>query len=603
MKDINTIGSGENIKRKAFRFFNIMYIIALLSIACVTGLSQLFIQKHLNNQMEDAHIINISGRQRMLSQKITKQILIRFANIQESTSIPEIKKDISVFQRNQKDIYALSKTAFPSGFKDIKSRFNELNKLEKNFVGFAQKLISASIKPTQVNLTELLTLETQFLELMDKTVYELERASSSKVQDIKRLEYLLLGLVLTILLIEVVFIFQPVARRIRKVMNQFVTSEKRATDSAEKLNKVNTELQNIIRQNRDINFALDKATAIIRTDEWGNILYTNDKYSKITKYDSHELIGKKLFFNNQGGPDSIIYEHLNTKEIKNNVWQGEISDQAKDGTNFWVDVTMMPIEDNTGSLYQYLVICNNITQRKEAEAALRQLNEKKFKKQKDAQKLISNAIITGQENERKRMAIEIHDGVGQQLTALKFQTEALRPVNEKQQKSVDFMKELIYDTIKEVRRISSNILPSALVDFGLQPAIKDLINNLNKSTSTQINYVHDLNLEDRLTREIEVTLYRIAQEALNNAIKHSGSKIIEVSLKNTEESLTLTIKDNGRGFNPELLTEVTNRKSGNGLTNMMERAEMIGAKLAIQALPKLGVIVSITLPITRKTNE
>ena len=597
----------KNKKLQTFRFFTIVYLIALMTIAVVTIVSQLVIQGALDRRLEDSHVVNIAGRQRMYSQKITKLCLQVERGTDGLHVRQQLERSLRLWMVNHEGLRggALLPLGSELGTERVSELFVEIDPFYEKVVSSVE-IVMGELKKSEVDLVKikaanegLLEAELFFLQYMDDIVNEYDVVIRRKVEAQKRTEYVLMFITLGVLVAEVVFIFQPAARRIKSTINSLVQSENQASDTAVKLNSTNAELEEIIRQNRDINFALVKATVMIRTDQYGNILYANDKYCSITKYKEHELTGKPLFFNNSGGEESVIYEHIRDKVKRVTVWQGEILDQAKDGANFWLDVTMIPIEDSAGELYQFLVVSSNITARKEAEDQLMALNERRLKRQRDEQKLTSHAIITGQEKERRRMAAEIHDGVGQQLTALKFSCQALSPVGKKQEAEFAQMENLIYDTIKEVRRISSNILPTALTDYGLGPSIKELVGSIERSVPCQIKFVDELKLGGRLSTQVEVTLYRVAQEAINNALKHSGANLIQITLNNTQDFLNLTIKDDGVGFDQELVFEKSKeRSSGNGLTNMRERAQLINARITIEGVPDLGVIVAVQLPLT-----
>lgn len=601
------MSSVKNKKLQTFRFFTAIYLVALLTIAAVTIVSQLVIQGALDRRLEDSHVVNIAGRQRMYSQKITKLCL----QVERGTEGPHVKqqleRSLQMWMHNHEGLKSGELLPLDSelGTERVEKLFAEIEPFYKKVFSSVQSVI-VEVERSEIDLAkikvaneELLEAELFFLQYMDDIVNEYDQVIQEKVGAQKRTEYILMFITLGVLLAEVVFIFQPAARRIKSTINSLVQSENQASDTALKLNSTNSELEEIIRQNRDINFALVKATVMIRTDHYGNILYANDKYCAITKYKEHELIGKPLFFNNSGGEESVIYNHVRDRGKRTTVWQGEVLDQAKDGANFWLDVTMIPIEDSTGELYQFLVVSSNITARKEAEDQLMALNERRLKRQRDEQKLTSHAIIAGQEKERKRMAAEIHDGVGQQLTALKFSCQALTAVGEKQEAEITQIENLIYDTIKEVRRISSNILPTALTDYGLGPSIKELVGSIERSVPCEIKYLDELSLSRRLSTQVEVTLYRVAQEAINNALKHASANLIQITLNNTQDFLNLTIKDDGVGFDQESVFEKSKeRSSGNGLTNMRERAQLIDARITIEGVPGLGVIVAVQLPLT-----
>ena len=603
----------ELTKVKTFRYFNVMYVIALSTIALVTIFSQFLIQSFLDNQIDDSHVINVAGRQRMLSQKITKISLLLGDEPKNEFLIKELEQNLRTWKachyglQNGDDRLALPKPSNDlviNEFKELEPYFLDIYQNATRLLSMSRRDVSPNMEVIEKCLQGIRLNEYKFLQIMDEIVNTYDKEAQQKVSDLKRIEYFLVAFVLLTLLFEVFFIFQPVAVRMKKVINQFITAESQATDTAHELNKVNKGLNISIRQNKDFNFALKKATVLIRTDKDGVIKSANDKYCVITKYTENELIGKQLFFNNKGEEESVIYEHIRDDKSNVNVWQGEILDQAKDGANFWRDVNMIPIVDDNGVLYEYMVICSNITARKEAEIRLKELMESKLERQKQDQRLISYSIISGQENERKRVAIEMHDGVGQMLTALKFQAEALVPENQQQEESFQNVHKLIYQTIKEVRRISSDILPQALSDFGLGSAIKELVQGLNKDAAIKIQFRDSSRLPERLNKQIEVSLYRIVQEAINNSLKHSNANLIQVTLKSDDEFLYLSIKDDGIGFDASsFFMKRKGKNLGNGLRNMRERAQLINAELAFNAIPKLGVMISIELPLTLESYD
>ena len=205
----------------------------------------------------------------------------------------------------------------------------------------------------------------------------------------------------------------------------------------------------------------------------------------------------------------------------------------------------------------------------------------------------------GQERERTRIAAEIHDGIGQMLTALKMKIGMLEDadsVNENQYHSVD---ELLSSIVAETRRICSELLPSVLADFGLNAAIKELINICSKSSD--INFCLENNLEESLlSKEQSLAVYRIIQESVNNICKHSDASDVYIILESDAEMIFISISDNGIGFSHDMtnMGELQMMGRSYGLVNMNERAELLGGDLNIKSKSGFGTSVELSIPLT-----
>jgi signal transduction histidine kinase len=194
------------------------------------------------------------------------------------------------------------------------------------------------------------------------------------------------------------------------------------------------------------------------------------------------------------------------------------------------------------------------------------------------QKELVRASNEAQEREKKRIAVEMHDDVGSKLTALKFgiNGSSLNP-----EAKESFLKSL-QETIFSVRRLSNELMPSILDELGLIPASKNLISNLQK----QVNTIHfDLisakgEASKYQTRIVELSIYRILQELLNNCIKYSKATQIKIIIEQRKEGVELIIEDNGIGFDPSQM-ELLQMESL-GLKNMNARAQQINASLDFQ---------------------
>lgn len=576
---------------------------ALLAIAMITVISQILVQSFLSSHQNDSHLVRIAGQQSTLSQRLAKETVLYHQNEYLRPSVEELRKLYREWQKGHRELLKYNKED-----KVIESVGELLTALESPYQrmntstgSMIEEIVKDSADENKIKRLTGVYLENEaiYLDRMDTIMRIFDEEATDKVRYLKYVEYLVLAIVLVTIVFEVIFIFYPVAKKIKTVISNLIHSESTANNMANELQLLNKSLEKSNKDVRDITFALNEATILIKTDQHGTIVYANDKYCKITKYSKEELVGKLVFDNTLGGEESIIYEHLRDSKRRYKMWHGEIFDHARDGTNFWLDVTLIPIVSNEGVLYQYLIICSDITKRKLTEAKLASINKEKLEQQRKEQKIRSFSIISGQEKERKRMAREIHDGVGQMLTALKFGVEAIVSKDDKQQNMIKGIKDLLHQVIQEIRRISSDLLPSVLNDFGISPAIKDLVQIFNQNASLQINFIDELELDEKkINKTVQISLYRITQEAVNNALKHAEANEITISLGSDAEFIHLVIEDNGRGFDIEnALIKGESRDSGNGLSSMKERADLIGGKLSISSTPGEGTVIDVEVPL------
>ncbi len=198
------------------------------------------------------------------------------------------------------------------------------------------------------------------------------------------------------------------------------------------------------------------------------------------------------------------------------------------------------------------------------------------------------AVFETQESERKRLAEDLHDSVGQVLSAIKLNLHRLDKscVSESSQPLLFDTRKLADECIVEIRNIIQNVLPPVLTDYGLLEALEGLCIKVEQTTNVKVELKKKLD-RIRFQPEIELNFYRIAQELFGNAIKHSGASIIHLSLIYEGEYLTMEFKDNGRGFN------INNVKHGYGLKNLQSRVQLINGEVNIYTKPLNGTITII----------
>jgi signal transduction histidine kinase len=219
-----------------------------------------------------------------------------------------------------------------------------------------------------------------------------------------------------------------------------------------------------------------------------------------------------------------------------------------------------------------------------------QQNDEALKKEK-AQRIRS--VFDGQEIERQRLSRELHDGLGQSLIAIKLRLE--NPELEVEPRTsliVEGIKTSFDKIIDEVRRISNNLMPAALHEFGLENALRNHCEELSEQTGISMEFASKGNAVS-MSRKTKIYLYRIAQEALNNVVKHSGASKVRVQLLKEPGSVQLTIADDGKGINRE--ESCSGR--GNGLFNMRERANLLQGRMQIETAAGMGTTISIHLPL------
>lgn len=195
--------------------------------------------------------------------------------------------------------------------------------------------------------------------------------------------------------------------------------------------------------------------------------------------------------------------------------------------------------------------------------------------------------------------MDIHDGIGQLLTSLKFQIESINLNDYTHSKTkLNEAKHLIKDVIKEVRRVTFNLKPTVLSDYGISAGLTVFIKEINKLTDVELNFINKTNFSKRLPSKIENNIYRIVQEAINNAIKYAKTPTIEVDLEHNDKYLYITIQDEGIGFDEKLLEKPNFKaESGNGFFNMFERTEYINGNLEVNSEPGKGTIVKLIVPL------
>ncbi|GAB3514406.1 ATP-binding protein [Emticicia fontis] len=469
----------QQVTQRLTRF----YILALTAVAVLSISGQILIQESLEDTLNDAHVVNIAGRQRMLSQRLSKMAILL-------TNTDRFSEEASFYKRDFAETLALwnkcheglingklevEREVAVKNSQKITGMMKELNPVFLKIKGQLELILNNQSFDKKLVLDEILANERLFLNKMDRIVFQYDLESHERVNRVRNIELFLFILTITILLLEGLLIFKPLTVYIKEVIRKLINSEEALQEKNQELSISN---QKLLEMQRDL------------------VKITEEKY---------ELVRK---------------------------------------------------EDNVRS----------------------------------------SALMEGQEEERRRLSRELHDGIGQMLTGLRLHSEKLKDLpfaNDKQRKTFEEHSKLIEETIEATRLVSFNLMPPILTDFGLGAAIRLLAEHTTQTSNVPVTYESNYG-QTRLNSNLEVNLYRIAQEALNNIIKHSKATEAKVILKKNKSAIELSISDNGVGFDEKKVKKET--IINNGLSNMQTRVRLLGGQMTIQAKSTKGTQITVKIP-------
>jgi PAS domain S-box-containing protein len=359
------------------------------------------------------------------------------------------------------------------------------------------------------------------------------------------------------------------------------TFEQALKGAKEKLDRYSKDLERQVKtRTREITNILRYTPAVVYIkDHGGRYLLVNSRYEQLFHVRNDSVRGKTDFdILSPAAADQIWSNDLRVLTQKRPI-QLEEHISHEDGTHTYLSVKF-PIYDDSGSISGVCGILTDITQVKKAQDQLRRL---------------SASIMANQEKERSAIARELHDELGQVLTALRIDAvwilDRLKQKDPKAALRALAMCELIDQTIQEVRGMAFRLRPGVLDDLGLVDALDWYTTDFERRTGVTCVFEHSAipNVDDTLA----TAAYRIAQEALTNAARHAAASHIEVRVETRNGGLTLTVVDNGKGFNPGDLPE----SGGLGLAGMKERASLAGGILEIHSQPGQGTRIVCRMPV------
>ncbi|MGH9496297.1 MAG: PAS domain-containing sensor histidine kinase [Candidatus Sulfotelmatobacter sp.] len=348
-----------------------------------------------------------------------------------------------------------------------------------------------------------------------------------------------------------------------------------------------------------------KDYAIFLLDTEGKVATWNQGAERIKGYKASEIIGEHF---SRFYPTEAQETKWPDRELEMAAKEGRFSDEGlrvrKDGSTFWAHVVISALRDETGELRGFSKVTRDLTERRTLEERTRQLNrelrtrvtelletqQQVELRTQELQKL-SGELLRVQDEERRRMARTLHDDLGQELTALKLELD-LQDQSGSKKGQLLAARELTASALGKVRNLSYLLHPPPLDESGLLPALNWYFEGLQSRGQVRITFDYKPIVFPRLPRDIEITVFRIIQESLTNIYRHSESQDARIELIQETDTVTLRIRDFGKGI-PDHKTEFP---TGVGISGMRERVKQFNGELKVSKVQP-GTLVVATIPI------
>ena len=363
------------------------------------------------------------------------------------------------------------------------------------------------------------------------------------------------------------FIFEGVGYSLEKgtvLRDELVSNEKR--------------LETIVSNNIDIQLLIDAS---------GYVFFCSPNVEEKLGFLPKEVLGKNGF----------SFVHPEDLEVAKSLFSSEMTNpgknssadirfQQKNGDWLWAEVKGKNLLMEP-SVQGMLINLNDISERKK-------LEEELLLKENLRHKQVAQAAVDAQEKERADIGKELHDNISQMLTSTKLFLDILK--NKQPDELLERSVNNINAIIKEVRNLSRSLVPSSISDLGLVASLHDLLENIRAANVIEVEFYPAAEEDMPMSPNSKLTLYRIAQEQINNIVRHSGATQVFVELYPEEEFVEMVISDNGTGFNPQTV------KPGMGLKNIRSRAELLSGKSEIITSPGKGCKLKVVIPINKSSS-
>lgn len=597
--------SDSGIKR--FEDLRWRYLIALSAIALTIIISQVLLQFYISQQESDSIKVNLSGRQRMLSQRITKSALL-FTQAKDSLLADRYKEEL----RESLTAWTHAHRALMEGDAEIgiKGTFNtKIIGLFQQIQGDFEEIVAGGnalltlpegvpSNQTDIPLNRILSHESSFLEGMDQIVDEFDREAQLKIARLREMELFLFGVVLIFIFLEVRFFFWPSAKLVIRNFEELAAKESKARSLALELSALYESLEKSYLDLSAVEVELEDLTLFASCTPEGDFTFFADKFSQIMEFEAQKPANFFGWLEKQGY-ESRFVSQIRQLVLEGKTWQGDLKLVNEEGDFVWLKLHLVPTLGAAAKVVGLLLISVDETEAKEAQTRSQEIYKEKLDKKLKEQQYRSALILEGQEEERKRISRDLHDGIGQYMTALKFSLEGIKDVKTFQEENrLKVSKKLVADVIKEVRRVSFHLTPVALSDYGIPAVLHKFSEEMGKISKIPVVFENKTGFISRMEPKIENNIYRIVQEAVNNAVKYSEAEEIRISLSHNSKFLLLEIIDDGIGFDMQKLKEEGHFKaSGHGIFNIRERVNFVNGQFELTTAPGEGTRMSIEIPL------
>ncbi len=344
-----------------------------------------------------------------------------------------------------------------------------------------------------------------------------------------------------------------------------------------------------------------KDYAIFLLDPEGHVSTWNQGAERIKGYRASEIIGEHF---SRFYPREAIESRWPERELEIAAKEGRYTDEGlrvrKDGSTFWAYVVITALRDEAGTLKGFSKVTRDLTERRDLEERTRQLNKElrarvnqlmESQRQVELRTLelqkLSNELMRVQDEEHRRLSRTLHDELGQELVALKMELDLQNSAQEEKLTPAIVATER---ALSKVRNISYLLHPPLLDESGLLPALHWYFDGLEKRSELRVRFDYKPPVFPRLPRDLETTIFRIVQEALTNAYRHSGSEDVRIEMNQESDRVIVRVRDFGKGIEP------TASASGVGLTGMKERVRQLNGDLRVLRVEP-GTLVEASLPL------
>lgn len=384
---------------------------------------------------------------------------------------------------------------------------------------------------------------------------------------------------------------RPVARELAKSPSNVQVAAEYTQRLIAKLAEKNEELSawtQVARKTNDNLGALILAApvAIVSFDSDGIIRTWNPAAERIFGWKAAEVLGRL--------PHDVDQElekacHIPPEEGAETIRGREFARRRRDGSVAHVELSAAPLHDGEGNASGRMAMFADITKRKRAEEAL--------EKAKANLETLSRRLLATRESELRRIARELHDEIGQGLTAVKLEIEAARRTWERAALSLrlDDGVALIDHLLQSVRTLSLDLRPAALDELGLVAALRAHVQALAARAGLAVHFQAD-ELPRSQTAEVEIACFRIAQEAMTNIVRHARAAAVEIELRHAGGEVRLLVSDNGAGFDATMANARADQGVSFGLLSMRERAQLAGGRFSCTSHAGRGTTVEAYLP-------